>query len=106
VVILCRTFIRTYRGLRGYLVFDLRGRVGEILGAHHLKYFAYIYVLFLLILLANLFGVVPYTFTVTGHFVVTLALSSISFIGLNILGFALSEAIALFGLMMVFCFVV
>jgi hypothetical protein len=24
VVILCRTFIRTYRGLRGYLVFDLK----------------------------------------------------------------------------------
>jgi ATP synthase subunit 6 len=79
-------FPRKVQRLSHHFACFTRRTLMEILGAHHLKYFAYIYALFLLILLANLFGMVPYTFTVTGHFVVTLALSSISFIGLNILG--------------------
>jgi ATP synthase subunit 6 len=42
---------------------------------------------FILILSLNLLGMIPYSFTVTSHFVITLTLSLSFFIGLNIVGF-------------------
>lgn len=77
---------RKVQRLSQHLACFTRRTLTEILGGCHLKHFAYIYALFLLISVANLLGMVPYTFTVTSHFVVTVVLSSISFIGLNILG--------------------
>jgi len=35
----------------------------------------------------NLIGLIPYSFTVTSHFIVTLSLSLTIFIGINIIGF-------------------
>ena len=49
------------------------------------KYFPFVSVLFLFILLVNLIGLVPYSFTITSHLIVTFTLSFAVFIGVNII---------------------
>jgi len=51
-------------------------------------YFPFVFTLFVFILFANLFGLVPWSFTITSHIIVTLALALIVFIGVTIIGFA------------------
>jgi ATP synthase subunit 6 len=51
------------------------------------KYFPILSVLFNFILLSNLIGLVPYSFTATSHLIVTFFLSFSVFIGLNIITF-------------------
>ena len=60
------------------LVFDNLNIKGE-------KYFPIISVLFIFILLNNLIGLVPYSFTITSHLIVTFILSLSIFIGINII---------------------
>ena len=50
------------------------------------EYFSILYFLFLFILFANLFGLIPFTFTITSSFVVTFFLAATHFIGINIIG--------------------
>jgi len=50
------------------------------------KFFPLVFSLFFFIASMNLIGLVPYSFTVTSHFVVTLTLSLTVFIGINIIG--------------------
>lgn len=50
------------------------------------KYFPFIFVLFLFVVLSNLIGLVPYSFTLTSHLIVTFALAMIVFISVNIAG--------------------
>jgi ATP synthase subunit 6 len=45
-----------------------------------------IFVLFLFILVCNLIGMVPYSFTVTSHLIITFTLALTVFIGFNIIG--------------------
>jgi F-type H+-transporting ATPase subunit a len=40
------------------------------------------------VLFANLFGMVPYSFTPTSHIVVTFALAFVVFMGVTVIGFA------------------
>lgn len=47
------------------------------------QYFTVIFYLFFTLLLANLVGMVPYSFTVTSSFIVTFFLALAHFIGLN-----------------------
>lgn len=51
------------------------------------KYLPVISVLFIFILLNNLVGLVPYSFTVTSHIILTFFLSFTIFIAMNIIGF-------------------
>jgi len=51
------------------------------------KYFPFASVLFLFILLNNLIGLVPYSFTITSHITLTFFLSFSIFVALNIIGF-------------------
>jgi len=44
-------------------------------GPESLKFFPFVFTLFAFVLCANLFGMVPYSFTVTSHIVVTVALA-------------------------------
>ncbi len=46
----------------------------------------FIFTLFMFILFANLFGLIPWSFTVTSHIIVTFALAIIVFIGVTIIG--------------------
>lgn len=49
------------------------------------KYFPFISILFMFILFSNLIGLIPYSFTITSHLIVTFTLSLSIFIGVNII---------------------
>jgi len=57
-------------------------------GSAGLRFFPFVFTLFMFILALNLLGMVPYAFTVTSHIIVTFALAFFIFIGVTILGFA------------------
>jgi len=50
------------------------------------EFFPFVFTLFLFILFTNLIGLVPYSFTVTSHIIVTFALAAVVFIGVTIVG--------------------
>jgi len=60
--------------------------VSDNVGPKGEKYFPFIFTLFLFVLLSNLIGLVPYSFTLTSHLIVTFALAMIVFISVNIAG--------------------
>lgn len=62
--------------------------VESVCGPQGRKYFPFIFTLFMFILLCNLLGLLPFSFTVTSHIIVTVALALIVFIGVTIIGFA------------------
>lgn len=51
------------------------------------RFFPLIFVIFTFLLFSNLIGMIPYSFTVTSHFIVTLGLSFSLFIGVTLVGF-------------------
>lgn len=50
------------------------------------KYFPFIFTIFMFIVLMNVFGIIPYTFSPTAHIAVTFGLSLSIFIGVTLLG--------------------
>jgi F0F1-type ATP synthase membrane subunit a len=50
------------------------------------QYFTVLFYLFGMLLLANLVGLLPFSFTATSSFVVTLFLALTHFIGVNVIG--------------------
>ena len=86
-----QTLIETIYETVSQLLFDNINIKGE-------KYFPFISVLFLFILLVNLIGLIPYSFTITSHLIVTFAMSFSIFIGVNIIGFKIhkSDMLSLF----------
>ena len=56
-------------------------------GREGMPYFPFIFTLFMFILFANLLGLIPFSYTVTGQIIVTFALAAIVFIGVTIIGF-------------------
>ncbi len=61
----------------------LRSSAGE----HGMKFFPLVFSLFMFILVANLIGIVPYTFTTTSHLIITVSLALIVFLTTIIYGF-------------------
>ena len=59
----------------------------EVLHDNARTYFPFVLTLFTFILFANVLGLIPYSFTVTSHIVITLALALVVFIGATIIGF-------------------
>jgi F-type H+-transporting ATPase subunit a len=59
----------------------------EVLHENARTYFPFVLTLFSFILFCNVLGLVPYSFTVTSHIIVTLALALVVFIGATIIGF-------------------
>ena len=51
-----------------------------------MEYFPFVFTLFMFILLGNLLGLVPYSFTFTSHIIVTFALAITVFIGVTLIG--------------------
>jgi F-type H+-transporting ATPase subunit a len=49
-------------------------------------YFPFLFTVFSFIFFCNLAGMIPYSFTVTSHIVVTLALATMAFFGINVIG--------------------
>ena len=61
------------------MVFNNIGSKGQM-------YFPFIITIFLFVLIINLIGLIPYSFTMTSHLCVTFALAFAIFIGINIIG--------------------
>ena len=56
-------------------------------GTEGMKFFPFVFSLFMFVLVANLFGMFPYFFTVTSHIVVTFALAMLVFVVVIAYGF-------------------
>lgn len=65
----------------------IAGLLRDTVGAEGRKYFPIVFTLFMFVLLGNLLGMVPYSFTFTSHIVVTFAMAIVIFIFVTILGF-------------------
>lgn len=64
----------------------VQSMVKENLYIQKQQYFSVLFYLFVTLLFANLIGLLPYSFTVTSSFVVTLFISLLHFIGVNLIG--------------------
>nr|ULQ69941.1 ATP synthase F0 subunit 6 [Thurnia sphaerocephala] len=62
-------------------------QIGGLSGKVKQKFFPCILVTFLFLLFCNLQGMIPFSFTVTSHFLITLSLSFSLFIGITLVGF-------------------
>ncbi|WP_417457710.1 F0F1 ATP synthase subunit A [Kordiimonas sp.] len=61
--------------------------VKENVGRDGKQFFPFIFTLFMFVLGGNLAGMLPYSFTITSHIIVTLALALVVFLGVTLLGF-------------------
>jgi len=73
-----QVLIETLYEISSQLLFDNINKDGE-------KYFPFISVIFTFVLFSNLIGLIPYSFTVTSHLIVTFTLSFSIFIGINLI---------------------
>ncbi len=98
----------TVVGISGLLYFSMRqrslipGRMQSIaelsytfvanmlrnnVGAEGRKYFPFVFTLFIFVLIGNMLGMIPYSFTFTSHLIVTLGMALVVFIGTTTIGF-------------------
>lgn len=56
-------------------------------GIKGVRYFPYLFSLFLFLLLANIIGLVPYSFTITSHLITTFSIAIMTFLGVMIICF-------------------
>ena len=61
--------------------------VKDIVGPGGMKYFPWIFTIFMFILVLNLLGLLPYSFTVTSHIIVTFALAAMVWLIITAIGF-------------------
>ena len=66
----------------------IRRTVTDSAGEDGLKFFSYIFTLFIFVLFSNLLGLIPYSFTVTSHLAVTAVLAVTVFLVVTLVGFA------------------
>lgn len=62
--------------------------VRENVGDEGMKYFPFVFSLFVFVLALNMLGMIPGTFTVTSHIIVTFALAALVFLVVTAIGFA------------------
>ena len=61
--------------------------ISDTAGSKAKPYFPFIFSLFMFVLFCNMVGMLPYSFTVTSHIIVTFVLAAFIFIGVTIIGF-------------------
>jgi len=61
--------------------------ISDTAGTKGKPYFNLIFSLFMFVLFCNMLGMLPYSFTVTSHIIVTFVLAAFIFIGVTIIGF-------------------
>ena len=61
--------------------------INDTAGSKAKPYFPFIFTLFMFVLLCNMIGMLPYSFTVTSHIIVTLVMALFIFIAVTIIGF-------------------
>lgn len=81
------------------IYFFVAGITFENIGTKGQTYFPFIFTLFIFLLFCNILGLIPYSFTVTSHFIITFSLSLIVWVGKLIIGFRL-HGIKLFGILL------
>ena len=62
--------------------------ISDTAGSKAKPYFPFIFSLFVFVLLCNMIGMLPYSFTVTSHIIVTLIMAIFIFIAVTLIGFA------------------
>ncbi len=66
----------------------IAGTIRENIGSEGRRYFSLIFTLFVVVLMGNLLGMIPFSFTYTSHIVVTFALAMLVFLAVLIVGIA------------------
>lgn len=61
--------------------------VRDNVGSGGRRYFPFIFTLFIFILFSNVMGLIPFSFTVTSHIIVTFAMAIVVFVGVTLIGF-------------------
>jgi F-type H+-transporting ATPase subunit a len=61
--------------------------ISDTAGPKAKPYFPFVFSLFMFVLFCNMLGMLPYSFTVTSHIIVTFALAAVIFVGVTIIGF-------------------
>ena len=61
--------------------------INDTAGNNAKVFFPFIFTLFMFVLFCNMIGMLPYSFTVTSHIIVTFMLAAIVFIGVTVIGF-------------------
>ena len=61
--------------------------INDTAGSKAKPYFSFIFSIFMFVLFCNMFGMIPYAFTVTSHIIVTFVLAAFIFIGVTVIGF-------------------
>lgn len=74
--------------------------VEDVAGKEGLKYFPYIMATFMFVVVANVIGLLPMSFTTTSHLAVTATLAFVIFFAITIIGFA-KNGMSYFGLLWV-----
>jgi F-type H+-transporting ATPase subunit a len=64
------------------------GMVKDNVGHEGMRYFPFIFTLFMFILFGNVLGLLPYSFTFTSHIIVNATLALFIFVAVTIIGFA------------------
>jgi F-type H+-transporting ATPase subunit a len=62
--------------------------VRENAGSAGMRYFPFVFTLFMFILFCNLFGLIPFSFTPTSQIIITFVLAMVVFLGVTVIGFA------------------
>ncbi len=66
----------------------IAGMLRENVGQEGRPYFPFIFSLFMFVLIGNLLGLLPGSFTFTSHIIVTFVMASVVFVGVTVIGFA------------------
>ena len=61
--------------------------ISDTAGPKAKPFFPFIFTLFMFVLFCNMIGMLPYSFTVTSHIIVTFMLAAIVFLGVTVIGF-------------------
>ena len=61
--------------------------INDTAGSSAKAFFPFVFTLFMFVLFCNMVGMLPYSFTVTSHIIVTFALAAVVFIGVTVIGF-------------------
>jgi F-type H+-transporting ATPase subunit a len=73
----------------GELAYEfVAGMVRENCGTEGMKYFPWVFSIFMFVLFGNFLGMIPYTFTFTSHIIVTFALALMVFLTVTVVAFA------------------
>ena len=69
-----------------YIYIKIEEIIKETLGERYIKYYPLLFSIFIFILMNNIIGMVPYSFTTTSHFIVNITLSLSIMIGVTLIG--------------------